>query len=756
MKKYIYIPFLIFGLILASVSCERKEELKLCTLYGSVKDKTTGEPLKNATVELLPKGGTVNTGSDGHFEFSDIEKGKYQLHVIKNGYKDYTSTTIDVSYDDVSYNIQLELLPPALTIYDDKKNEIDHIDFGTDDGVVMRSFIIFNKSEEQLNWVISYQCEWLKFSQEKGDLNANKSQSLVAIIERSKLNIGENSTVVHITSNNGNKQLSITATSKNVVETKEATEIGGQAAELNAMIIRDMNPSITEYGFVYSTSPSPSLTNGAKKITQAGTPQIGAYSMLAENLLHNTKYYVRAFVSNSQSTIYGDQIDFTTLSPQAPTIRITGVLNPARATSITLSYEVTHDGGLQLEEVGVCWANHSVATKEDNYITTGNEVKKYTTTINGLEPNKTYYVRAYARNADCIEYSTEFSQTTSDGAPFVETYTNYSAGTDYLIITGNATSDADYPILEQGICYSTISQQPTIYDNLVYATSNTSPFSCKIERLSSGTKYRCRAFAKNSIDINYGNTYEFSTEYGATTLTGYVYDQDGNPISGAEVSGYDVSGYSAITDNNGYYSITLGSRMFGKYKFIASASNYGSQIKEVTIVRGQETQQNFYLTITYPFSLDLGEGTYVPTGTYWQMLFSCYQSSLAGTTVTKNMRIKNHKSISVPYSISNLPATGITFFPTNGTIAANGEVSITVRFTYPSTASQLVTLSGCSTGSKTYVWNWEGVLGGYFADQNGVPNQSACCALCYQTPIITVDDHSEAFDLIFNQYVTYK
>lgn len=758
-KKLFYITYLFC--ILVFFSCEKKDkEPELGSLYGIVTDKTTGNPLRNAGVELMPIGLKAQTGLDGNFEFTKVEEGTYHLYVTKSGYKELKTNTISVkgNSNNKPVNILLEKLPPALTIVDDKHKEIDSLDFGADDGVVMLSFNIFNNSEEKLKWSISYQCNWIKsFSEEKGDLEANQTQSLVITIDRSKLNVGENSTIVHITSNNGSKQLTITATSLSIVETKDVSDIGGQAASLNANIIRDMDPSISEYGFVYSTSPAPSLANGAKKISQKGTPRIGAYSMLAEGLTHNTKYYVRAFVANTQETIYGGQVDFTTSLPHAPVIKLTNTLPSPTSNSITFTYEVTSDGGLPLEEVGVCWAIHSAVAIDDNHMTTGNEVKKYTTTITKLTPSTEYYIRAYARNADCTEYSTEFTKTTLDGRPQVVTYqSNYSAGTDYLIITGEATSGADYPIIEQGICYSTIAQEPTINDNFVLAISNSSPFSCKIEGLNSGTKYRCRAFARNSVDIAYGKTYEFSTEYEPTTLTGYVYDQDGNPISGAEVSGYDVSGYSATTDNNGYYSITLGSRMFGKYQFSASASNYNYQIKEVTVVRGQETQQNFYLTIATPFSVDLGLGTYVPTGRYWQMLFSCSQSSLAGTTVTKNMRIKNHKSVSVPYSITNLPTTGITFVPNSGTITANGEVSITIRFTYPSTTSQLVSLNGCSTGTKTYVWNWEGVLAGYFADQNGAPYESACSALCYQTPVITVGNQSEAFDLIFNQYVTYR
>lgn len=368
----------------------------------------------------------------------------------------------------------------------------------------------------------------------------------------------------------------------------------------------------------------------------------------------------------------------------------------------------------------------------------------------------TYYIRAYVTTNISTEYSEQSSFRTNSGKPTVLTSTNYEAGENYLIISGSRDTEEGAPITRQGICWSTISN-PTISDNPVDASNvNANPFSCRIEGLESGTTYYCRAFAQTSYGIGYGQPYPFTTEYGPTTLTGYVYDQDGNPISGASVSGYDVTGYSATTDNNGYYSITIGKRMSGSYQFSASADNYNYQIKTVSITRGAETQQDFTLTISNPFSVDCGTGYYYNTGVYWQMLFSCSQSSLAGTTTTKNMRIKNHRATSVSYSITNLPSVGITFSPTSGTIPANGEVSITVRFTYPSTSAQMVTLSGCSSGTKAYVWNWEGVLGGHYADQNGAPYENACSALYYQTPIITVGGHSEGFDLIFNQFVIYR
>ena len=44
------------------------------SIYGTVVDKATGEPIKSAGVTLTPNGSTTVTGSDGHFEFTSDHK----------------------------------------------------------------------------------------------------------------------------------------------------------------------------------------------------------------------------------------------------------------------------------------------------------------------------------------------------------------------------------------------------------------------------------------------------------------------------------------------------------------------------------------------------------------------------------------------------------------------------------------------------------------------------------------------------------
>ena len=74
--------------------------------------------------------------------------------------------------------------------------------------------------------------------------------------------------------------------------------------------------TISEYGYVYGTSTAPTISDNKKALegdyTVAGT---AFAETTLSGLVSNTKYYVRAFATNSHGTAYGDEISFTTLAP---------------------------------------------------------------------------------------------------------------------------------------------------------------------------------------------------------------------------------------------------------------------------------------------------------------------------------------------------------------------------------------------------------------------------------------------------------
>ena len=110
MKKSLYFVFgllLVCGMYQACVP----EELP-GSIYGTVVDKATGEPIKSAGVELSPSGLKTVTGSEGQFEFTELDPGKYTLIITKTGYVDGVSGTIEVKPgQQAKGDVQIEKLP---------------------------------------------------------------------------------------------------------------------------------------------------------------------------------------------------------------------------------------------------------------------------------------------------------------------------------------------------------------------------------------------------------------------------------------------------------------------------------------------------------------------------------------------------------------------------------------------------------------------------------------------------------------------
>ena len=73
---------------------------------------------------------------------------------------------------------------------------------------------------------------------------------------------------------------------------------------------------------------------------------------------------------------------------------------------------VTSDGGLDVVSRGICWSTSQYPTKEDYYESAGGGIGEYKCELEDLEPNTTYYVRAYATNAMGTSYGEERSFTT--------------------------------------------------------------------------------------------------------------------------------------------------------------------------------------------------------------------------------------------------------------------------------------------------------------------------------------------------------
>lgn len=86
MKKLLFLAAICLPLLF--VSCEKRVIDTGVTLYGTVYDAYTNNPIQGAMLTLQPSGRSCYTGSDGAFNFEeDLDPIQYTITAQANGYR---------------------------------------------------------------------------------------------------------------------------------------------------------------------------------------------------------------------------------------------------------------------------------------------------------------------------------------------------------------------------------------------------------------------------------------------------------------------------------------------------------------------------------------------------------------------------------------------------------------------------------------------------------------------------------------------
>src|SRR5690554_1828898 len=94
---------------------------------------------------------------------------------------------------------------------------------------------------------------------------------------------------------------------------------------------------------------------------------------------------------------------------------------------------ITDDGGAPITVHGVCWSTNENPTIDDNKTEDGTGAVSFTSSVTGLEPNTTYYLRAYATNSAGTSYGSIMSFTTQEGSSG-STFTDPRDGKVYITV----------------------------------------------------------------------------------------------------------------------------------------------------------------------------------------------------------------------------------------------------------------------------------------------------------------------------------
>ncbi len=213
------------------------------------------------------------------------------------------------------------------------------------------------------------------------------------------------------------KVVSFTTNGTAKVTTKAATQITTTTAQLNATVeLVGENVSLEKRGFVMSTSSNPKIEdNNSTNWAEVG--KTGDYSVKISAMKSSTRYYFRGYVVVDGETLYGNVLDFTTLTPDdAITLSLNDVTDITNnSAKVSGSITIGKDAVGQISECGFIAATDNNPTFNSSWysyylwnsgVNTWSGQKNLSGTFQSLSQATTYYYRMYYKIGTQYYYGT--------------------------------------------------------------------------------------------------------------------------------------------------------------------------------------------------------------------------------------------------------------------------------------------------------------------------------------------------------------
>lgn len=322
----------------------------------------------------------------------------------------------------------------------------------------------------------------------------------------------------------------------------------------NIISLSDWTNTIEANGAVFL--PAGGYRNGFS-ITDAGS---GGYYWTNTPDGDDRAYHIRHsdlhVVSWYRNYGYNVRLVYNAQTIEVPTVT-TQTVTDITQTSAVCGGNVTSDGGGIVTTRGVCWSTSQNPTISNNHTTDGTGVGVFASDITGLNPNTTYYVKAYATNSAGTSYGEQMIFTTEPiSLPTVITGDVISITSNTAVCGGNVTADGGGTITARGVCWST-AQNPTINDQYTIDGNGTGVFTSIIAGLNENTTYYVRAYATNQSGTSYGEQSAFTTLHNVILPT-IITNAVSNVTTNSATCGGNVTfeGYGVVSARGVCWSTT--------------------------------------------------------------------------------------------------------------------------------------------------------------------------------------------------------
>ncbi|MBO2525544.1 MAG: hypothetical protein CW341_07590 [Bacteroidetes bacterium] len=326
---------------------------------------------------------------------------------------------------------------------------------------------------------------------------------------------GTGTSVVFTANQAGNSEITIPVPAAQVNADWEATS--GAAQILNKPTIPTVPTNVSDF------------TNDANYVDNTDCNDVTFCQLV--NLVNNLQRQIQNMQKKLDSLSQGNQ--------RVPTVT-TSLVNNITQNSAVCGGEVTDNGGASVAACGVCWNTTGNPTIEDSHTTITSSSPTFTSNVTGLDPNTTYYVRAYAINNLGVAYGDQRMFTTF-------------CGTVNVTISGN--TDINY-----GQSTTLIASGAQSYVWNVVGNTNTgdiivSPLATSTYTVTGTDSYGCTGTASVTINVNLilptiTSTYNVTNVSGSTATSGGNINFDGGAAVTARGVCWSTLQNPTIDDNH--------------------------------------------------------------------------------------------------------------------------------------------------------------------------------------------------------------